>query len=222
LSKLIISVLLILFTATAAHSKKDIIKLPSPEYEGTVSVEEAIYKRKSTRSYKKLPLTSKEVSQLLWASAGLTIDGITGATRSYPSAGASYPIKVYLIAGDVKGLDPGIYHYEYRDHTIKLLKKGDYRKQLTSATFRQNMVSNAPISLVFTALYSKTTSRYGERGRFRYISMDLGHAGQNVHLQAEALGLGTVVVGAFNDEAVKKVLNITEEHPLYIMPVGKK
>lgn len=187
-----------------------------------MSVEEAIYKRKSIRYYKKLPLTTEEVSQLLWAAAGVTIDSITGATRCYPSAGASYPLEVYLIAGDVKGLKPGIYHYKYSIHALKLLKKGDYRKQLTRAASGQRMVSNAPISLVFTALYSKTVSRYGERGRFRYIPMDLGHAGQNVYLQAEALGLGTVVIGAFKDEAVKKILNLTNEHPLYIMPVGKK
>lgn len=198
------------------------IILPSPKHKGDISVEEAIFRRRSTRRYKKEPLTLEEVSQLLWAAGGETIDGITGATRSYPSAGGIYPLEIYLFAGNVEGLLRGIYHYKWRGHSISLIKQGDLRQELTRAALGQTMVANAPASLVFTAVYSRTTGRYGKRGEIRYVSMDMGGAGQNVHLQAEALGLGTVIIGAFNDEAVKGILGVKDQVPLYIMPVGRK
>jgi SagB-type dehydrogenase family enzyme len=197
------------------------IKLPAPRYKGDISVEEAIFKRRSIRAYKDEPLTLKEVSQLLWSAGGKTIDGITGATRAYPSAGGIYPLEIYLVAGDVKGLTKGIYRYRWEDHTIILVKEGDFRNQLMWAALGQRMVADAPVSLVFTAVYSRTTRRYGKRGEVRYVPMDVGGAGQNVHLQAEALGLGTVIIGAFRDKAVKEILGVKKEEPLYIMPIGR-
>jgi len=197
------------------------ISLPSPKHKGNISVEEAIFKRRSIRHYKDGPLTLEEVSQLLWAAGGKTIDGITGATRAYPSAGGIYPLEIYLVAGDVEGLADGIYHYKWREHTIKLVKEGDLRRELMRAALGQRMVANAPVSLVFTAVYSRTTRRYGKRGEIRYVPMDMGGAGQNVHLQAEALGLGTVIIGSFRDGAVKEILGVENEEPLYIMPVGR-
>ena len=222
MKKIIIISIIYVLTLTAAHSDKNTIKLPSPKYKGLISVEEEIFNRKSIRYYKELPLTIKEVSQLLWAAGGVTGDGLTGATRAYPSAGACYPLRIYLVTGSTKKLEPGIYRYVYSNHSLKLLKKGDYRKELTEASHGQRMILNAPISIIFTAEFSRTIARYGKRGKERYVSMDLGHAGQNVHLQAEALGLGTVVVGAFNDIKVKKLLELADEKPLYIMPVGKR
>lgn len=195
--------------------------LPTPKHKGEVSVEEAIFNRRSIRRYKDEPLTLEEVSQLLWAAGGKTIDGVTGATRAYPSAGGIYPLEIYLIAGDVEGLASGIYHYKWRDHSVDLTEDGDVRKELTEAALGQGMVARAPMSLIFTAVYKRTSARYGQRGEARYVPMDMGGAGQNVHLQAEALGLGTVIIGAFNDQAVKKVLGIQDEEPLYIMPVGR-
>jgi SagB-type dehydrogenase family enzyme len=200
----------------------EIIKLPKPQLKGKISIEEAIYNRRSIRSYKKEPLTLNEVSQLLWASGGVTCDGITGATRAYPSAGASYPLEIYLVVGNVTGLEPGVYRYLWKEHSLELKIPGDKRTQLTSASWFQGMIKNAPVSIVFTAIYGRTTGRYGKRGE-NYVCMDLGHAGQNVHLQAESLGLGTVVIGAFQDDSVKGVLNLPKnEVPLYIMPVGRK
>jgi SagB-type dehydrogenase family enzyme len=197
------------------------IRLPEPRYKGEVSVEEAIFQRRSIRNYQDEPLTLEEVSQLLWAAGGKTIDGITGATRSYPSAGATYPLEIYLAAGDVQGLAAGLYLYNWEDHTMALVRTGDVRPSLTKAALGQSMVARAPISLVFTAMYARTTQRYGQRGELRYVHMDVGGAGQNAHLQAEALGLGTVIIGAFRDEAVKEVLGVRDEEPLYIMPVGR-
>jgi SagB-type dehydrogenase family enzyme len=163
----------------------------------------------------------EEVGQLLWAAGGKTIDGITGATRAYPSAGGIYPLEIYLVAGNVVGLAQGIYRYEWKTHTLGFMKKGDFREELTRAAWGQRMVAHAPVSIIFTAVYPRTTRRYGERGRIRYVPMDVGGAGQNVHLQAEALGLGTVIIGAFSDEAVKEILGVKNEVPLYIMPVGR-
>lgn len=196
-------------------------RLPQPRQESEVSVEEAIFNRKSIRHYQDEPLTLAEVSQLLWAAGGETIDGITGATRAYPSAGGVYPLEIYLVAGNVQGLDAGIYHYQWENHSILVLRKGDIRDSLTKAALGQKMVSAAPVSLVFTAVYERSTRRYGQRGEDRYVPMDMGGAGQNVHLQAEALGLGTVIIGAFQDDAVKEVLGVQDEEPLYIMPVGR-
>ncbi len=195
--------------------------LPEPRYKGEVSVEEAIFKRRSVRHYQDSPITLEEASQLLWAAGGKTIDGVTGATRAYPSAGGIYPLEIYLVAGDVKDLPAGLYHYRWADHSLVLLKTGDIRRELTKAAFGQGMVAQAPMSLVFTAIYERTTRRYGQRGEDRYVSMDMGGAGQNVHLQVEALGLGTVIIGAFGDDEVKGVLGIGDEEPLYIMPVGR-
>lgn len=197
------------------------IKLPPPRYESPVSVEEAIFTRKSVRRYGEGSLTLEEVSQLLWAAGGATCDGITGATRAYPSAGAQYPLEIYLIVGGVGGLAPGIYRYHWEKHELSVVQEGDLRPQLMQACYGQGMVGQAPVSLLFAANYGRTTGRYGKRGE-RYVHMDTGHAGENVHLQAEALGLGTVVVGAFLDEAVKRTVGLKDEEPLYIMPVGRK
>ncbi|RLI91482.1 MAG: nitroreductase [Candidatus Altiarchaeales archaeon] len=196
----------------------ELVRLPEPSYEGAMSVEEAIKKRRSIRNYKDESLSLNEISQLLWSAQGIT-DKRTGF-RSAPSAGATYPLEVYLVVGNVNGLSRGIYHYTPRMHTIELLKMGDYRKDLEEAAFGQRWVGDAPISLIFTAIYNRTTSRYGKRG-IRYVHLETGHAAQNVYLQATALNLGTVVVGAFDDQRIKEILNLTNEEPLYIMPVGR-
>ena len=198
-----------------------LVPLPPPSHRGRVSVEEAIYSRRSTREFKKVALTLPEISQLLWAAGGKSIDGVTGATRSYPSAGGIYPIETYLAAGAVKDLTPGIYRYRWKSHSLVLLKSGDFRAQLSRAALGQSFIAGAPITLVFTARVSSVTSRYGPRGKNRYLPMDAGHAGQNVALQARALGLGTVMVGAFRDGAVSDLLGVKGEEPLYLIPVGR-
>lgn len=202
-------------------SESVILQLPAPQYKGAVSVEEAIFKRKSARSYKPDALTLDEISQILWAAAGKTIDGVSGPTRAYPSAGAIYPLSVYLVAAEVEGMVPGIYLYEWQTHTLRLMREGDSRQQLTQACLGQAMVAQAPASIVIAADYPRATRRYGPRGETRYVPMDVGAVGQNVHLQAEALDLGTVIIGAFRDEAVKEVIGLKDEEPLYVMPLGR-
>lgn len=196
------------------------VKLPSVSYRGKLSIEEAIFHRRSIREYKREPLTLEEVSQILWAAAGSNIDGITGATRTVPSAGACYPIETYLVAGEVREIPAGIYHYKWSEHKLSLLVKGDLREKLTRAALGQGVIQRAPACLVFTAIYPRTTRRYGERG-FRYVHIDMGCIIQNVYLQAQALNIGTVIIGAFTDEAVRDLLRVKDEEPLCIMPLGK-
>ncbi|MCK4852066.1 MAG: SagB/ThcOx family dehydrogenase [Candidatus Omnitrophica bacterium] len=201
----------------------DMIKLPEPEFKGDVSVEKAIHDRRSVRDFSGIPLSMQEVSQLLWAAGGVTVDGVTGPTRAHPSAGAVYPLEIYLVAGNVTGLDAGIYRYGWRDNFLVPVRKGDFRPDLANAALRQRMIAYAPASIVVTMSAGRVTGAYGRRGLERYAPMDAGHLGQNVHLQAGSMGLGTVMVGAFRDDEVWKVLGIKSkgEIPVYIMPVGR-
>jgi len=196
------------------------IFLPMPRLSGDMSVEEAIARRRSVREYINSPLKIEEVSQLLWSAQGIT--DVRRGFRAAPSAGATYPLEVYLVVreGGVEGLEPGIYKYDPHRHSLMLVKPRDFSKELYSAALNQDWVLEAPINLVVTAVYERTTRRYGERG-IRYVHMEVGHVGQNVYLQATALNLGTVVIGAFYDEEVKRIIGTPDEAPLYIMPVGR-
>ncbi len=213
-----LSLLGILFSSGLIGEER-MIKLPPPQLQGEISVEEAISKRRSIRDYLTLPLTLKELSQLLWAAQGITDS--QSSRRATPSAGATYPLEIYLVCGNVEGLSPGVYKYLPSQHSLKLHLEGDKRSALSRAALNQPWVGEAPVDLVFTAVYSRTTTTYGKRG-IRYVDMEAGHAAENVYLQCVGLKLGTVVVGAFYDEEVKKVLALPEEEvPLYILPVGR-
>ncbi len=191
------------------------IALPSPTGKGKVSLEEVLTRRRSRRAYKAQALTLAEVSQLLWAAQGITA---SWGGRTTPSAGATFPLEVYLVAGEVVGLSPGLYHYQPSAHSLVKIRDGDLRKELSGAALGQEMIETAPVTMVIVAVYQRTTKRYRERG-VRYVHMEVGHCGQNIYLQAEAMGMGTVAVGAFSDQMVKEILKIKEE-PLYLMPVG--
>ena len=196
-----------------------IVDLPVPAKDSETSIEEALLRRRSVRDYTGEPLTLSEVSQLLWAAQGITAPAWGG--RTAPSAGATYPLEVYLVVGDVKNLPVGVYRYEPEGHRLVRVLESDKRVELSRAALGQAWVREGAVSIVFSAVYERTTGRYGDRG-IRYVHMEVGHAGQNVHLQAISLNLGTVVVGAFHDEEVKRVLNLPDdEQPLYIMPVGR-
>jgi SagB-type dehydrogenase family enzyme len=193
------------------------IKLPEVIRKGEISVEEALTKRRSVRTYKDILLSLEQVSQLLWAAQGVTEPSLN--FRTAPSAGALYPSAVYLLSGNITGLPVGLYRYIPEQHALILVSKGDKRQDLFQASLRQSSLRNAPGVLIFTAIMERTTRRYGERG-IRYVYMEAGHASQNVYLQAAALGLGTVAIGAFDDRAVKAILDLPEqEQPLYLMPL---
>lgn len=208
---------IIFFTFLYPQKKEEKVKLPEVRYKSETSVEEALLKRRSVRSYKKEKLKLREVSQILWSAQGITAQW---GGRTCPSAGATYPLEVYLVAGEVEGLSPGVYQYLPEAHSLKLILNKDVRKELAGAAWGQDYILSAPANIVIAADYKRTTNRYGERG-IRYVHNEVGHCGQNIHLQCEALGLGTVVIGAFSDERVKKILNIKEE-PQYIMPIGRR
>lgn len=202
------------------YAENKIVKLPQPRFSSNVSVEEAILKRRSVREYRNEPLTIQEISQILWSAQGIT-DKRTGF-RTAPSAGALYPLEVYIVVGNVKDLTPGIYRYRPQNHDIILLSSGDKRMDLYRVSLMQDCIKDAPVVMVISAVFERTTRKYGERG-IRYVYMEAGHSAQNVYLQCESLGLGMVVVGAFDDEGVKKVLNLQRgETPIYLIPIGRK
>lgn len=225
---IVIKIILLLFVVTFFKSsgggkmldEENNIKLPEPRYKSTISVEEAILNRRSIRSYSDEPLKLEEISQLLWSAQGITDE--RRSLRAAPSAGALYPLETYLVVSNVSSLEKGIYKYEPFSHEIVKTKEGDFRNNLSLASLGQSCVRNGAVSIVFAAVYDRITRKYGKRG-IGYTYMEAGHAAQNVYLQAEALGLGTVVVGAFIDDKVKEVVGFKEdETPLYILPVGKK
>jgi SagB-type dehydrogenase family enzyme len=196
------------------------IKLPAPKLKGDISLEEAISKRRSVRDYKNDAITLEQLSQLLWSGQGVTAMDFF---RAAPSAGASYPLELFVIAGNVKGLDAGVYHYNVKEHSLSLHITGDIRENLgTTAAFNQKCLSQAPVAISICAVYERTMKTYGKRGE-RYVHIDTGHAAENIALQAVALGLATVMVGAFEDKKVSEILSLSDElKPMYIIPVGKQ
>lgn len=200
--------------------------LPSPLYNSKTSVEQALSQRRSHRFYQDRAITAEDLSQVLWAAYGITMprddyDFLRGGLHTAPSAGALYPLDIYVIVGKVKDIDPGVYKYIPDGHKIVQTKENDNRTELCKAALDQEMIKEAPVVLVYTATFSRNTEKYGERGRERYVCMDLGHSAQNVYLQVESLNMGTCAIGTFEDDKVVEVMGlIPGEEPLYIMPFG--
>lgn len=197
----------------------DAVSLPAPRRDSGFSIERTLHERRSVREFGKTALTLEEVSQLLWAAQGVTSrDGL----RAAPSAGALYPLELYLVAGRIRDFDPGIYKYASAGHKLVKIIAGDQRDELALAAHGQDCVADAPVVLVFTAVERRTTRKYGSRG-IGYVHIEVGHAAQNLLLQAEALGIGAATVGAFDDGSVAKLIGMgREERPLYLIPVGEK
>lgn len=196
------------------------VELPVPVLKGFISLEECLAKRRSYRYFEDKPLGLAQVSQILWAAQGIT--DTRRDFRTAPSAGATYPLEIFLVAGKegVGGLEEGLFHYISAKHTLKFLRSGDFREELARHALNQRFISRSPASLVLCAILERTSWHYGQSAR-RYVNMEIGHAGQNVYLQAEAMGLGTVAVGTFNQELVAKLLGLEKDIiPLYIMPLG--
>jgi SagB-type dehydrogenase family enzyme len=203
-----------------ARTKETPINLPPPLPRGKLPLEQAILKRRSVRRFKAESLTVEQLSQLLWSAQGITG---TDGKRATPSAGATYPLEILIVIGEhgVQGLTAGIYHYDVGNHSLSLHQIGDFRQKLADTALGQSFIARCPADMVICAIHPRTAYRYGRRGE-RYVHMEVGHVGQNVALQAVALGLGTVMVGAFEDEDVRKVLKLEEQiKPLYIVPMGK-
>jgi len=196
----------------------DLIRLPTPMVAGAVSIEETLRARRSVREYRSESISIQAVSQLLWAAQGVTSpDG----RRTAPSAGALYPLEVYLVAGWVEHLEAGVYRYRPLDHNLHGVVNGDVRGPLATAAGGQPQVANGAAIIAITADYSRTTRKYGDRG-VRYVQMEVGHVLENIHLQAIPFGLGTVIVGAFDDSEARRVLGVAKsEEVLALMPLGR-
>jgi SagB-type dehydrogenase family enzyme len=206
-------------TPAPSQEQAEVIKLPEPRHDSDVSLEQSLLERRSVRDYSGQPLTLQEISQLTWAAQGLTDPR---GFRTAPSAGGLYPLELYLVAGDVEDLPPGVYRYQPDGHQLVKTGDGDKRAGLAEAALEQEWVEEGAVDFVFTTVYERTTGKYGERG-IRYVHMEAGHAAQNLCLQATALGLGAVTIGAFYDEQVSRLLNLpADEQPLYVIPVGRK
>lgn len=192
------------------------IKLVTPRYTSNISVEEALKTRRSIRRYRDEPLTLQEVGQLLWSAQGITT---LNGHRAAPSAGAIYPLEVYVSSGKVTDLPAGLYHYLPAEHALELVDKDDLREKIANVALGQESVRNGAALIIITADFRRNTERYGSRGR-QYIFMEAGHVAENVYLQCVSLKLGTVAVGAFSDLELKRVLN-TPHDPVYLLPIGK-
>jgi SagB-type dehydrogenase family enzyme len=229
-SSTIITVLLIItFTLTFTPSTglsqsgerngfKSVIMLPQPERFGDVSVEEAIYSRRSVRSFRNEPLTLAQISQLVWSAQGVTDRG--RGYRTAPSAGALFPLEIYIVIGNAQALAPGIYRYEPASHSLRLTVSGDQRGKLAESAYDQKQIKEAPVVMAIVADFDKTKPKYGPKAA-RFVHMEAGHAGQNICLQAVSLGLATVPVGGFYDVNTKEALHLpSPQDPLYLFPIG--
>ncbi|AUB57542.1 MULTISPECIES: SagB/ThcOx family dehydrogenase [Methanobacterium] len=196
--------------------------LPQAMISSNMSVDQAIQNRRSVRTFSTTALTLQDVSQLLWAS-----QGITDSERNYraaPSAGHVFPMEIYLVTGNnsVKELEAGIYHYNPFNNTLEKIVDGDQRYNLSQAAHQQKWVEAAPISLVITGNYQKMREKYpDERISTRFVDIEAGHIGENIYLEAVAHGMGTVAIGSFYDDQMINLLKLpSNETPIYIYPVG--
>ncbi len=211
----------------------ELITLPDVRHDGEVSLERTVTERRSVRDFADASLSLTDLSQLLWAAQGVTekIDvppavwtggEWMGGLRTAPSAGGLYPLELYVVAGNVADLEAGLYRYVPLERSLERVGDGDLREVLGAAAYRQRAIYQAPAVLLIAAVYARTAIKYGARAE-RYVQIEVGAAAENAWLQAEALGLGALFIGAFNDQAVKEALGLPEDHePLGIMPVGRK
>lgn len=200
-------------------SDSEIIELPEPKFSSITSIEEVLHKRRSIRDYLDDPLSISDISQILWAAQGITEE--TYGLRTAPSAGALYPLEIYIAVSNVNDLNPGVYKYKPQNHTLEKIDEGDKRLNISNAALQQDAIANSSAIVIISAVYERTAVKYGSRAE-RYIHIEVGSVGQNIYLQSVSLGLGTVMIGAFKDEALKKVLALPKNENLYaIMPLGK-
>lgn len=195
-----------------SRGKKDTITLPEVPGTGTVSVEEALWSRRSIRSYSQDVPGIENVSRLLWAAQGITEPQL--GLRSAPSAGATYPLEVFLATSEY------LARYEPEKHCLVVMMRKDIREELSGAALSQRCIAQAPLVFIFAAEVSRTAARYGDRAD-RYVHIEVGCASENLMLEAAALGLGSVAIGAYYDDKVSKVLELPADwEPYLIVPVG--
>ena len=192
------------------------------DYQDGRPIWEVIAQRRSIREFSRQPITFSELSQLIWATQGVTSEASGFEFRATPSAGALYPIETYIVVNRVKEISPGIYHYNVKEAKLSLLKEGDFGSDLCQAGLDQEMLEEAACVFIWTAIVERSKWKYRERA-YRYIYMDAGHIGQNLYLAATALNLGCCTVGAFFDEEVDRLIEVDgkEEISVYLGAVGR-
>ncbi len=197
------------------------VVLPMFEPDRLMTLDEILSERKSIRDYRAAPLSLGQLSYLLWASAGIQRAEQGHEFRTAPSAGALYPIETYIVANEVRDLEPGVYHYGIHNHELERIKAGDLRRQIAAAALGQAMCATAPAVFVWTAIFARSTWKYGQRA-YRYIYLDAGHIAENLALTAVSLDLGTCQIGALFDDEVNKLLEVdgVEESVIYMSAVG--
>jgi SagB-type dehydrogenase family enzyme len=191
------------------------------DQKGGKSLWEAISQRRSIREFSARSIAFSELSQLVWATQGITLKAWGFDFRASPSAGALYPIETYLVANRVEEIPPGLYHYHVREVQLILLKEGHFGPDLCRSGLGQEMLEEAACVFVWTAVVARSKWKYRERA-YRYIYMDAGHIGQALYLAATALDLGCCTVGAFYDEEVDRVIGADgkNEFSVYLGAVG--
>jgi SagB-type dehydrogenase family enzyme len=202
--------------ATAASpsltlSAPELLDLPVPRLQGDVSLEQTLARRRSVREFTDQDLTLEQLSQLLWAAQGITNER---GFRTAPSAGALYPLELYVVR------DVELYHYQPAEHVLARTEAQDARQAVWKAGLEQNALRDAPVVFLICAVYQRTAQKYGQRAT-QYVHLEAGHAAQNLLLQAVALGLGGVPIGALYEEQLQAALALPEDHePLYLLAVG--
>ncbi|MGD8998383.1 MAG: SagB/ThcOx family dehydrogenase [Anaerolineae bacterium] len=198
------------------------VAFSDPLTEGGAPIWDVLQKRRSERRFQDGPLSQMEISQLLWATQGITEPGRSVDFRTAPSAGALYPVETYLVVHDVEGIDPGIYHYDIQHHQLEQLKRGDFRAEVTYAALDQRMAAWANVVFVWTAVFERSKWKYKQRA-YRYVYLDAGHIAQNLALAAVALGLGSCQIAALYDDEANDLLGVdgVEESTIYMTVVGR-
>jgi SagB-type dehydrogenase family enzyme len=198
------------------------VRLELPEKDGGTPLWQAINQRRSVRSFSQIPLRKNVLSQLLWASQGITMESMGYEFRAAPSAGALYPVETYLVINNAEEIDPGIYHYGVENHELEQLKLGDFRAEVARAALDQDMAFSANVVFIWTAIFARSKWKYNQRA-YRYVYLDAGHIAQNLALAGVSLGLGTCPIAALYDEEVNSLLEVDgeEESVLYMTVVGR-
>ncbi|HEY9069290.1 MAG TPA: SagB/ThcOx family dehydrogenase [Candidatus Ozemobacteraceae bacterium] len=204
------------------YPDKPVVQLPEPAAVKPASLRQTIGRRCSVRAYKPAPVTIDQLSFLLWASGGPRCRESGILKRTVPSAGGLYPIETYLVVNDVTGLEPGIYHYAVRTHALERIVDGKRGDDLAHAALEQNQCRGAAVVFVWSAVFGRTTWKYGQRG-LRYVYLDAGHVSHAVALSAASLGLGTCQLAALFDDEVNALLGLDghTESVIYMTSVGR-
>ena len=197
------------------------VSLPQPDTGEGTALWETIGKRRSVRDFKDREITLDTLSQLLWATQGITGKTEHFSFRAAPSAGALYPMETYVVVNNTQGLEPGLYHYAIEDHELELLTRGDLRGKVSKAALNQYMCAEANVVFIWTAIFARSKWKYKQRA-YRYVYLDCGHICQNLCLTAVALKMGSCPIAAFYDDEVNELIGVDgkEESTLYLCAVG--